>query len=317
MDVYGLIHSNVETRKKSTSGGAFSALAEKVIADGGCVYGACFDESWHVHHIKVTDFKELDKLRGVKYVQSRLDNCFKQCKDDLTKNKKVMFVGTPCQIAGLKRFLGELQNNSNLLLCDLICHGTPDAKFWNDYVKYFEEMNGPIEKIIFRDKITRKWRDCKGVAIAKGKALSIEEYTRLFYLHDIVNERCFKCNFSNLNRQGDITFGDFWGIENKHPEYDDGNGVSLILCNSKRGQDALDALGNDVLIFKSDLIGCRQPQLYNPTKKPVTYNHFQKVYKKKGIIGVIKMVNNPISLYSIVRRVEKNIKSFLKKILRK
>ena len=317
MKVYGLVHNNSEIRKHSTSGGAFSALAEYVLQSGGCVYGAGFDENYHVKHMRITSIDQLRFLRGVKYVQSALGDNLKRCKEDLINNKKVLFVGTPCQIAGLKKFLGKLSESQDLLLCDLICHGTPNPKIWNDYVKYFAATYGEISLIEFRDKTTRKWKDCKGSALVEDKRVTIEDYARLFYFHDIVNKGCFKCKFTNLNREGDLTLGDFWGIENKHPEYDDGLGVSLVLCNTERGQIALDQIHDNVQLFESNLSGCRQPQLYKPTKKPFTYEYFWRVYESKGIEAVLAMTKNPFSPYSIARKTERLVKETVKRILKR
>lgn len=315
MKVYGLKHKDLDIRTHSTSGGAFSALAEEVLNHNGVVYGAGFDENYHVRHMRIISVEELKNIRGVKYVQSSIGNCLKKCKADLLNNLQVLFVGTPCQIAGLKNFLGELSQSDNLLLCDLICHGTPNPKIWNDFIEYFIKEHGQVSLIEFRDKTTRKWRDCKGSALVNGERISIDEYAKLFYLHDIVNKGCFKCKFASLNREGDLTLGDFWGIENKHPEYDDQIGVSLVLCNTQRGERALERICLSVDLFESSLDGCRQPQLYKPTKKPFTYDYFWRIYKDKGIDGILKMTRNPLSAYSILRKLERLSKEIVKKIL--
>ena len=315
MKVYGLKHKDLDIRQHSTSGGAFAALAEDVLKHKGVVYGAGFDENYHVKHMRITSVEDLKIIRGVKYVQSAMGDCFKRCKEDLLCNLQVMFVGTPCQIFGLKHFLGELSQSNNLLLCVLICHGTPNPKVWNDYVKYFVGKYGQVSFIEFRDKTTRKWRDCKGTALVNGERISIDEYAKLFYLHDIVNKACFNCKFANLNREGDLTLGDFWGIENKHPEYDDQIGVSLVLCNTQRGQNALKSICDNVDLFESSLDGCRQPQLYKPTKKPFTYDYFWRVYQTKGFDGILQMTRNPLSMYTILRKSERLLKGVVKKIL--
>ena len=317
MRVYGLIHKDEKIRKHSTSGGAFSVIAEDTLSKNGAVYGACFDENFRVVHRRITSIDELSAIRGVKYVQSEIGDTYKQCHKDLLDGKNVLFSGTPCQIAGLKCFLGKLATSDRLVLIDIICHGIPSPRVWEDYVAYLQGCYGKIDGIEFRDKINRKWRDCKGTASISGDHISIEEYARLFYYHDIVRESCFSCPYASVQREGDITLGDFWGIEKKHPEYDDARGVSLVLCNTERGEKFLANATQRAIVFESDLKGCNQPQLYKPTHKPFTYKYFWVVYEKGGIQAVLKMIRNPYSVYVVLRKMEKIAKAIVKKVVRK
>lgn len=317
MRVYGLIHKDEEIRKHSTSGGAFSVLAEDILLQGGAVYGACFDENFHVLHRRITSINELSVIRGVKYVQSEIGDTYKQCRTDILQGKTVLFSGTPCQIAGLKNYLGKLADNDRLLLIDIICHGTPSPRVWEDYVAYLQKQCGRIDRIEFRDKVIYKWRDCKGTAAISDNHISIEDYAKLFYYHDIVRESCFSCPFASIHRQGDLTLGDFWGIENKHPDYDDAGGVSLVLCNTSRGEKYLENASERAIVFESDLKGCRQPQLYKPTRKPFTYEYFWRIYEKGGIDSVLKMIRNPHSMYVLLRKMEKTAKTLVKRVLGK
>jgi len=233
--VYAVKNKNNEERMASSSGGVFSILAKDTLAKGGTVYGAAFDNNWNVLHIRVKSETELHLLRGSKYVQSTIGTTFKQVQKDLQDKIPVLFSGTPCQIAGLLRFLNK--KYSNLITVDVACHGAPNPRIWEDYLKNISS-EGKIENIIFKDKSTGwKWDSYSFSITLSGKKI-IENawqqpYMQLFLNDFVLRPSCHFCHFRNGKSGSDMTIADYWGIERNYPDYFDDIGVSaLILWSS-------------------------------------------------------------------------------------
>lgn len=236
--VYAAWNKDAEIRETSSSGGAFSALAAKILSDGGYVAGAAYDEKMSVNHITIGSIEELYKLRGSKYVQCSINDNYKTVKKLLANGKKVLFVGTPCQVSGLRSFLRK--DYDNLICCDFICHGVPSPLFFSDYLKWLEKgHNFKTESFTFRSKHSG-WYDALRVAngsiIAKGKW---DAYFWGFNRNITLRESCYNCPSNGIPRKGDITIADFWGIGRKYKfismkEIE--KGVSLIMLNNDKGK---------------------------------------------------------------------------------
>ena len=225
-----------EIRYKSSSGGFFTYAAEYILEQGGYAAGAAFDENLYLSHIIADNKKDLEKLKKSKYIQSDINNIFKDIKKLLKNDKYVLFSGTPCQVAGLKAYLKKDYNN--LITLDLVCHGVPPQKLFH---KYLEE-NFPNEKVIsydFRDK-SKGWETLVEYIKTENnnfkKDLDKTVYGKAFLQNISLRECCGKCDYTNLNRSGDITIGDFWGINSYNKNINDNKGISLILVNSIKGK---------------------------------------------------------------------------------
>ena len=244
--VYAALNKDEEVRLKSSSGGIFYLLAEKIIAEGGVVFGARFDEQWQV----VIDYAEtMDGVRafmGSKYVQARMDTAYADAKRFLKEGRKVLFSGTPCQIAGLNHYLRK--PHDNLLTVDIICHGTPSPKVWS---RYLDEVvtagRKAIHDVQFRNK-RNGWKAFNfTMAYDKDeKAVSLfshhqqNHYMRAFLRDMILRPSCYQCQAKSGRSHSDITIADFWGISTEMPEMDDDKGTGLVLVNTEKGQSALD-----------------------------------------------------------------------------
>ena len=231
-------------RQKSSSGGAFSAFARYVLKQNGVVFGATFDKDLHCKHIEIQKVEDLDALRGSKYVQSQIGDTFKRIKYYLKNNRKVLFCGTPCQVAGLRKFL--LKPDPNLLTLDLICHGVPSEAVFHEYIKKIsKDLNIKIDGYEFRDR--DGWAKAPYISVC-GKfhrVYGVEAlYMEAFNAAAIFRECCYNCHYSSLPRVGDCTIGDFWGIGRygKPFKHDTMKGVSLVLANTKTGEIALHQL---------------------------------------------------------------------------
>ena len=245
-----------EKRMQSTSGGVFSGLAEKIILDGGIVFGAAYDTDLNVSQIAVDNLNDLQKLKGSKYVESYTGDSFKQVKLFLDKGRSVLYSGTPCMIAGLKTFLGKTYEN--LITVDIICHGVPSRKLFRKYLEWLgKKYRGKIIYYGFRDKDVGGW-SCGGKAKTKTKTKTIagscDPYYASFLRGETYRESCYTCPFANTQRIGDITLGDFWGVERFYPEIDRTKGVSCVIVNSCKGQAFFDSVKEILVRDKRSLI---------------------------------------------------------------
>lgn len=240
-EAYACYAKNAEEHRTSCSGGAFAVLARQVLRDGGVVAGAAFTPSQDVQHIVITSEPEMWKLKGTKYVQSTIGICYAQVKNHLKCEKKVLFSGTPCQVAGLKAFLGE--EYENLITVDLICHGVPSPGIWRRYLKELADGE-PIASAGFRNKtkgtsnVTLDYRTESGRLIQESYSES--PYIKGFIQNLFVRPSCFRCPFKGTKRCSDFTIGDFWGAKEHHPEMVHEDGVSALLVHSEKGRRLLE-----------------------------------------------------------------------------
>ena len=227
-----------EIRMKSSSGGIFTLLAEDILDKGGYVCGAAFDDNWDVHHIIVDNKNDLEKLRGPKYVQSDTEDCYKKIKKLLDEDKYVLFSGCPCQVAGLYSFLGK--NYEKLYTMDLICHGSPSRKVWRRYLQENFDVDD-IKEVNFRDKSIFGWSTTMNIYFKNNKQSYHNIHTKDPFFRGFVpcmisNEHCGICKYTKLPRQGDISLGDWWGIDKFKKGLNDGKGTSQVLINSAKGK---------------------------------------------------------------------------------
>ena len=240
------INLNEEIRLKSSSGGIFTLIAEEIINQGGVVFGAAFANDFRsVHHIFVDNTKDLEKLRGSKYVQSKIGDTYKQAKDFLDGGRMVLFTGTPCQIGGLYSYLRKPYEN--LFTQDIICHGVPSPMVWKKYVDEREKKAASTtQRMFFRHK-KYGWKTFAVLfeflnSTVYMKNLHDDSFMRAFLSNLCLRPSCYNCSFKSIKRQADITLADFWGVQNELPEMDDDKGTSLVLVHSVKGEKQLAAL---------------------------------------------------------------------------
>ncbi len=254
-EVFAAYAKDGDTVMSSSSGGLFTVLAEQVLKEGGVVFGAAYMENFEVCHVCVNRSEDLEKLRRSKYVASDPGDTFRQVKQFLTEGRKVLYVGSPCQIAGLKAFLN--QNDDNLITIDLICHGTPSFKIFHKYLGWLSHKLGDdIEKVIFRSK-QFKIGHTAVIKTKRGKVYKCnygnDPYYFAFHSAQINRESCYQCRYANPQRIGDLTLGDYWGIETAHPEFASPKGVSLVLINTTKGSRAFHQTEEKLCFMSSTL----------------------------------------------------------------
>ena len=239
---YAAVNADDNIREKSSSGGVFSALAESIVAEGGVVFGAAFDDSFKVVHRACRTSEELSALRGSKYVQSDLGTCYGQAEEALKAGKTVLFTGTPCQIGGLYAYLKK--DYDNLYTQDIICHGVPAPGVWEKYLQERESAaGGKVKAVSFRDKRSG-WHTYSMYMEFEGGAeytapVTADAYLRGFISHLYLRPSCGMCAFKQVHRQADITLADFWGVEKLLPEMRAEKGISLAIVHSEKGERLL------------------------------------------------------------------------------
>lgn len=249
-EMYAANCCNEEIRKNSSSGGIFTLLAEKILLQGGIVFGAAFADHYRtVRHIAVETVEDLEKLRGSKYLQSKIGNSYQQVRDALLEERSVLFSGTPCQVEGLKKYLGK--EYERLLCIDLVCHGVPSPKVWSKYVAFQEKCaDASIQRVFFRSKING-WQNTSVLLEFSNNTryispLSKDLFMRSFLENIDLRPSCGQCWAKGGNRISDITLADFWGVQNIIPEIYDDKGTSFILVHSEKGKDAFESIKNEM-----------------------------------------------------------------------
>lgn len=281
-------HRDESIRMNSRSGGIFTALSDYFLDNDGIVYGASIEKNFAVKHIRANSKEIRDKMRGSKYVQSSLGDSFQKVKKDLLDDRQVLFTGTSCQIAGLRSFLGK--DYKNLVCVDIICHGVPSQKILSDYVQWMNERRkSKVVKVDFRNKKKFGWREHKEtLCFADGTEVDSNIYAQLFYGLNIIRPACYECRYKSIEHPGDITIGDFWGIEEIDWEFDDDKGVSLVFINTEKGQNTFNLITENLSYIETGIRECMmQKPLVEPYKEPVSRTKFWRIYRKKGISGVI------------------------------
>ena len=312
---YALMCNNSLLRDKSSSGGAFSLLSEKILSLGGYVYGAAFDDNWEVCHRKIDNLQDLKQLQGSKYVQSRIGLVYQEIKKYLSAGKYVLFSGTPCQCEGLASYLGRKYDR--LYMLDLICHGVPSPLVWRRYVQYrqSQKKGAVITSISFRNKNLSWERYLLEFAFANSSKyredLHTDVYMRGFLADLYLRKSCYNCLYRKKLRVSDITLADFWGIQNVMPEMYDGKGTSLLIVQSSKGQELL----KDIDAKMSPVDFCTAVK-YNPSyfqspkQNDKREEFFSRLTRNEDIESLIKFYTRQ----SLKMRIRKRLSSI--KILR-
>lgn len=256
-------------RRRSSSGGVFSLLARRTLSRGGIVFGAAFDKTdWHVEHVAAESESELDRLRGSKYVQSDVGDVFRRVRSSLESGREVLFSGTPCQAAGLRRFLAVSASNTDLhrlVLVDVVCHGAPSPLAWARYLdcrrnRFPKRPSGAslprLSSISFRDKRCGWNRYSMSIRTDGGQhhlqVVQKDPFLRCFLKELLSRPSCFHCPFRCLRSGSDVTLGDYWRVGTRFPELDDDLGTSLVLPSTETGCMALSAIRDECVEMASD-----------------------------------------------------------------
>ncbi|PWJ51570.1 Coenzyme F420 hydrogenase/dehydrogenase, beta subunit C-terminal domain [Faecalicatena contorta] len=330
---YAFTNNNIDELNRSSSGGAFSAIVDAIYSMDGdniTVYGTIIDSEMNIMHKSASERTDCNAFCTSKYVQSNMNDCFKQVETNLKDGKAVLYTGTPCQIAAVRSYVSKKNiNDENLFLVDIICHGTPSPGLWKNYVSWMEKKFGKMKEFSFRYKAAG-WRGYPAMAkFENGKELVYDQYTQvftnLFFTHKALRESCYSCQYANMNRPGDLTIGDYWGAETiLKNEIDAGTfvqkkGISEIIVNSSKGSKLMNKImeGKSCVLSETDAYIKYQHNLNAPTERPEGTDRLWDEYNTNGADFVIKKYGKPRLKQRIKMMIPPNVKEGIKKIIRK
>lgn len=325
LEVYAAFNKNEEIRMQSSSGGIFTALAEQVIKEGGVVFGARFNEDWEVVHDYVETIEGLSVFRGSKYVQSRIGNTFSQTEQFLKQGRKVLFSGTPCQIAGLKLYLRK--EYENLLTMDFICHGVPSSGVWRQYLNELIARLGNsrnsvyphsesiilnsirnISRIEFRNKRFGWKKYCFALTLSvtdecgsKNTVLLSEPHNENIFMKGFLanlylRPSCYACPSKCLKSGSDITIGDYWGIQNVKPEIDDDKGICCTIVNTSKGIFYVSKMNVNKIISSYKEVFQGNTALIKSALLSAKRDEFYRHYPEKFVQFVSRATRLPIKI---------------------
>lgn len=304
---YAAVHKDSYILEKSTSGGAFTALADTIFSQGGVVYGAAMLNDMQVKHIRTENRTALAELRSSKYLQSDTGTTYQMVEQDLKQGKVVLYSGTPCQIDGLKCFLRK--EYENLYTADIVCHGVGSQAYFDRYMEFAKERYGKIKALRFRSKEYAGW-SCGGGVVVVGtsnseKKIPYRDFDNYYYSYflsgDIYRKCCYSCKYANTKRVGDFSLGDYWGVEALNLPLQTENGCSLLLVNNERAEKLLETIVDlDKVETTIEQAAHCNKQLNEPSRLPesrqkrieeyesMSGQQIQKVYLKTHRKTVVK-----------------------------
>lgn len=320
---------------KSASGGVFGAVARELISSGGVAYGAVYEREGNtlrVLHGRAASVDELSPLLNSKYVQSDAGVCFADVKADLREGRQVLFCGTPCQVAGLRGFLGR--DYGNLTTVDLVCHGVPSGRMFADCVEdYGKQLGSPVVDFRFRCKREGWGHSLLLLLLEDGREVTIpaakSPYYDMFLNLKTLRDSCYRCPYAGRFRAGDLTIGDFWGVDVNRPDvlkdaerFNQMKGVSCLLVNNDRGREFIES-GNalDLYPVEFDDIAKGNDQLRHPSVLPEDrglyidayanggWDAVERLYKKRerGVVFYAKKAVRTVLPASAIRALKKSL----------
>ena len=312
------INKDEKIRIDSSSGGIFHLLAENIISKGGSVYAVKYDKDFNVIHSKIESIKDIDEYRNSKYVQSHIGWVYKNIEADLKSNLTVLFVGTPCQVAGLKSFLRR--DYENLVTVDFICHGVPSVKAFQSYLNFINIKDKLSFKINMRDK-SEGWNGY-GVKISNGNNSIFENRYKNIYMKGFLSDlylrpSCHNCHFKDFSSGSDITLADAWCVGDYYPDWNDEKGTSTVILKTEKGKILLDSLKDIKLLrINDEIIRKHNRAAYESAKSHKNRKNFFKMlnsgkYSFEEIIR--KCLPEPNFIDKLIWSLNKRIKKYAKK----
>lgn len=271
---YAVISRNEDELQRSSSGGVFSVLARKILDGGGIVVGCELQDGTYPRHVIIREPADLCRLRGSKYVESDLAPILRELAEEAKNGRKILFSGTGCQIGAVRSLLGA---NDNIIYAEILCHGVPSRSLFQRHNEFIEQKYGDkLTDIRFRCKENASWNTSYRFAYTfrSGKTIVIPAYRDAYYMNfiksSIMRPSCYRCAYAGNRRIGDITLGDYWGVENYHPELDASKGVSAVLVNTPAGERLFHECGEELTVIptKAQYVQERVHAMKAPIPKP-------------------------------------------------
>lgn len=317
LKVYAGWAKDKEARKYSTSGGISYALSKYFLENGHFFCGVVWTKEGAIHKIS-SHIEDIKLFQGSKYSHSDVKDCYKDISQLLKSDKRVLFTGTPCQVAALRNYLKK--DYTNLFTVDIICHGVPSRRILRDHIRYIEDLTRKkVVEMRFRDKQPDQLRTCCKYMFEDGTFV-LYEYTKDFFFRSFVDnyalrENCFHCNYSKLQRVSDLTIADFWGYLPKSLKFLNCElGVSIIIVNNEKGGKLVDFIRNDIIFEKRDYKECDNLNMYQPQPKPADYEDYWRDYENENVSRSeiqTKYLTEPQTQFTFGYRARKYINIFL------
>lgn len=309
----GCINRNDMVRENSSSGGIFYLLGEYVISQNGVVFGAKFDDNFAVVHDFAETVEKLREFQGSKYLQSDTKDTYKRAKEFLEQNRLVLFTGTPCEISGLRAYL---ENDYKNLICqDIICHGSPSPKVWQKYVE-FREKNANSKVVSASSRHKKYGWNAFSVRLKFQNSneyisdLKHDLYMRSFLNNITLRPSCYACSFKGCERNADITLADFWGVENLYPNLFDDKGTSLVIVNSIKGENILNAIRDKIILEQVDFE--KSISFNSAYSKSASKPDNRDFFMKEIFVNPFDKVVGKYCKIKLLAKIKRKIKSLIK-----
>ena len=316
---YIAVNKDEQIRMDSSSGGIFNLLGEYILESHGVVFGAAFESDFTVRHIMVERKEDLWKLRGSKYVQSQMGDTYTLVKQQLEKKTRVLFSGTPCQVAGLKEFLEK--DYENLFTVDVLCHGVPSGKVFGKYLEERKkEYGADLTAVNFRYKSTGWKKYSVRLEFDGGKEYvkraGHDPYMQIFLSNIALRPSCYDCQFKGTDRASDLTMGDAWGVDDYRPDMDDDKGTSIIWLHSEKGVRMFEQMEQHISFVQDELD--KILPVWSESRKSVSPHEKREIFfaklnnENQSVIKLSKMVKPRITTRAYYKA-----RGILKKIVKK
>lgn len=307
IETYASYTRNENLLIQSTSGGIFAIAACTVLEDGGVVFGVEMTDDGIVRMCAIEKKEDLHKLQGSKYVQAFIGESYIQVKEYLLANRIVLFSGTPCQIAGLKSFLGKTYEK--LYTIEIVCHGVPSQEMFSAYRAWLgQKLGSEINHWYFRNKEKDGWAQIDKLVLKDHSVYrreNLDPYTYSYLKSYNLRESCYECQFCSPERCADITVGDYWGLKNYHPEFYSELGVCLLLVNTEQGRDLLEKIKTSIVLLPSDYEYMKKHNsgLVSKPQRPVQREKFYEDFKRKSMDAFVRQnMKVPFNMKEMLRQ---------------
>ncbi len=311
--VYAVKNKDEKIVADSRSGGIFTTISDAIFDERGVVYGSVLNEHYMAEHIRAEDIETRNLMRGSKYIQSKMGDTYSNVKRDLADGRKVLFSGTSCQVAGLKKYLGK--EYDNLICIDILCHGVPSPRVWKKYLEWQEKRaKSKVNKVNFRNKTDFGWRaHVESLWLDNGKTIHSQVYRNLFFTNACLRPCCYECKYKGIIHPGDITIGDYWKIEKAAPEFDDNKGVSLVLINNEKGAALFEQIKENITFKQTRIEDSMQPALVKASSPLIDRTHFWNDFYNKKFDYIARKYGE----YGCINKIKKKLKRLKNKIKRR
>ena len=297
---------NIDVRELSTSGGICQQISKFIISQGGIVTGVYFNDDFKLLRGFVSTYKELEKITKSKYVQAFSGDSYKIIRSFLESGKIVLFAGTPCEVAGIRTYLGK--EYPNFYCIDFVCLGIPSQKAWDVYRKEIEGCSR-LQEVDFKDK-RNGWRGFTFYArMSDGREIAEpgreNTYMRVMISKMDCRPSCYRCRFRKLERQSDITVADAWGTESFAADLLDDRGTSSVMVNTEKGQQLIEAIKDDCVMkeFPVEQLWTKNSSAFKEYDKPDARDDFYPDMEKYGFTGAVKKADRKRKIQKAIKKV--------------